>query len=118
MTKFFCNFYIGLTSVKSIQVPSHIQQKLDDAKTPEEVEDIIGSHEPELAGLLEPFSPAASEFLVCDSAAELMADVLQAKGIKCRVVCGVSDYGDSHSYVVADGGRYDPTCQGFGDKCS
>lgn len=108
----FCVNFHGLTWVKSLAIPLYINRKLNQAKTPEEIEQIIGEHEPELAQLLNPLD----EFLVCDSAAELMADVLQAKGIKCRVVCGISDYGDSHSYVVVDGARYDPTCQGFGDK--
>lgn len=108
---FAVNFH-GLTRSKSIEVPNWINERLHAAKTPEEIEEIIGECEPDLAHLFD----ADSDFLVCDSAAELMFDVLMSKGIKCRIECGVNDYGDSHSYVVvADGKRYDPTHQGYGD---
>jgi len=108
--QFSVNFY-GLTWSKSIDVPKHINEDLNEATTPEEVENIISKYESALARLFDP----ESDFLVCDSAAELMADVLHSKKIVCQVVCGINDYGDSHSYVTAMGKNYDPTHQGYGN---
>lgn len=68
--------------------------------------------EAELAALLNHFD----EFLVCDSATELMADVLRSKKNDFRVVCGINDIGESHSYIQIGQDRYDPTHQGFGDE--
>lgn len=106
---FVVRFY-GLLSCKSYPVPGHINLKLLAATTPQEIEQIISDHESELAGLHHP----GDEFLVCDTAAELMADVLRVKGISYKVICGVNDEGNAHSYVEVDGVFYDPTHQGLG----
>lgn len=99
----------GLTVSKALPVPNHIQNKLVLATTAKEIEAIIFEHETELAEMFD------QELLVCDSAAELMADVLKSKGIEHKIICGFNDVGDSHSYIKVDGQYYDPTEQGFGD---
>lgn len=106
---FFIRFY-GTTKSRGIQVPTHINQLLVQAETPEEIERIICEHETELAQL----NNRCDEFLVSDSAAELMADVLRSKGIGYQVICGINDEGNSHSYVQVGNTNYDPTHQGFG----
>ncbi|MEQ8753255.1 MAG: hypothetical protein RID09_07020 [Coleofasciculus sp. G1-WW12-02] len=111
-TQFEVRFY-GLTWVTACFVPTHINKLLLLAKTPEEVEKISCNSEAELAALLNP----GDEFLVCDTACELMADVLSAKKVDFSVVCGINDIGDAHSYIQIGQNRYDPTHQGFGDEC-
>lgn len=108
------NFVIciyGLTTSKALPVPNHIQDKLVLATTAKEVETVISEHESELAQLFNEYD----EFLVCDSAAELMGDVLKSKDIEYKIICGINDVGDSHSYIEVDGQYYDPTKQGFGE---
>lgn len=105
---FFVRFY-GFATSRGVQVPQHINKLLLDAQTPEEIERIISEHETELAQL------NSDEFLVCDSAAELMADVLRQKGIGYQIICGINDEGSSHAYVRVGGRNYDPTHQGFGE---
>lgn len=108
--QFVVSFY-GLSTRRAIPVPQLICGELEAAETPKEIEAIICEHEAELAALQNP----CDDFLVCDSAAELMADVLRSKGIVYQIICGVNDEGDSHSYVRVEGCNYDPTHQGFGD---
>lgn len=108
--QFHVNFY-GTVSQETFLVPQCINAKLLLAKTPEEIEHIISKHESELAALLNP----VDEYLVCDTAAELMAEVLSSKGFSFRIVCGVNDNGDSHSYVQVGDKKYNPTHQGFGN---
>lgn len=111
MANYFTILFHGFSKTYSFSVPAHINVKLEEASTPEEIESIISDHEAELANLLYP----CDDFLVCDTAAELMADVLHSKGIEHQIICGISDAGDSHSYVRVGGKNYDPTHQGFGD---
>jgi hypothetical protein len=92
----------------TVPVPLYINRELNSAQTPKEVEQVISDHEAHLADLLQ------SEFLVCDTATELMADVLRSKGLAYQIICGVNDRGESHSYIKVGDERYDPTHQGFG----
>lgn len=99
----------GLTKTRSYPVPSHLNQLLEMAQTPEQIEMLLSEYEAELAQL----DNECDDFLTCDSAAELMADVLSSKQIICQIICGKNDEGDSHSYVQVGEKKYDPT-QGFG----
>ncbi|MBD2005626.1 MULTISPECIES: hypothetical protein [Cyanophyceae] len=110
MTDFVARFY-GFTTATSYAVPAHINAALIATTNPAEIEQIISDYEAELAQLHNP----ANEFLVCDTAAELMADVLRSKGIPYKIICGKNDEGDSHSYIEVRGVFYDPTHQGFGE---
>lgn len=109
---FKVNFY-GLSSCLSLDVPEAIEAKLKAAHTPLEIEAVIADHESDLAAVLR----EDEEFLVCDTAADLMAQVLSYHGIEYKVICGVNDAEDSHSYVEVGGVNYDPTHQGFGTLC-
>lgn len=106
----FCISFYGTTSTRSYPIPEHLSQLLELADTPEQVEKLISEYETELAQL----DNECNEFLACDSAAELMADVLRSKGIGYQIICGTNDEGDSHSYVRVGKKNYDPTYQGFG----
>ncbi|MFP5270310.1 hypothetical protein [Coleofasciculus sp.] len=109
--QFEVRFY-GLTWQEARSIPRHINDQLIKAKKPEEIERIISEFEAELAALLNP----CDDFLICDSATELMADVLRSKEFEFSVVCGINDIGDSHSYIQIGQDRYDPTHQKFGDE--
>ena len=111
--QFFVRFY-GTEWCQTRKVPFHVNQKLNQAKTPGEIENIISKHEAELAATLT--GEPDDVFLVCDSAAELMSDVLKFLRIQHDVVVGINDAGDSHSYICVGGDRYDPTHQGYGDE--
>lgn len=108
----YCVRFHTISSARSYPVPLHLNQLLEMAETPEQVEMLISEYETELAQL----DNECNEFLVCDSAAELMADVLRSKGIGYQIICGVNDEGDSHSYVRVGEKNYDPTYQGFGGE--
>lgn len=108
----FCVRFHGTSSVRSYLVPQHLNQLLELADTPEQVEFLISEYECQLAQLDNP----CDEFLVCDTATELMADVLRSKGIGYQIICGVNDEGDSHSYIQIGEKKYDPTYQGFGGE--
>lgn len=108
----YCIRFYALSSVRSYPVPTHLNQLLEQAETPEQIEMLISENESQLAQL----DNECNDFLVCDSAAELMADVLRSKGIGYQLVCGVNDEGDSHSYIQVRGKNYDPTYQGFGGE--
>jgi hypothetical protein len=110
MTNFVIGFY-GFPNCRHIPVPRHIEAELIAAESPQDIERIISEHETELAQLHHP----DNEFLVCDTAAELMADVLRSKGIAYQIICGVNDEGNAHSYIKVGDKFYDPTHQGFGD---
>lgn len=105
-------FGLAFASTRSFPIPTHIDAELIAAESPIEIERIICEHEAELAQL----GHECDEFLVCDTAAELMADVLRSKGISYQIICGVNDEGNSHSYVRVGDRNYDPTHQGFGDN--
>lgn len=108
---FEVRFY-GTTCVRSYPVSEHFNQLLELANTPEQIEMLISEYESQLAQL----DHETNEFLICDTAAELMADVLRSKGIECQVICGINDEGQSHSYVRVGEKNYDPTYQGFGEN--
>lgn len=103
-------FRIRLTSYTNRLVPTEINSELNQAKTSEEIEAVISRHEADLTACFSPLE----EYLTCDTAVELMADVLNSKGIEYKVVCGVNDNGDSHSYIQVGDKFFDPTHQGFG----
>lgn len=111
MKQFVVQFF-GFNSATPFPVPPHVNAELEAAETPEEIERIISEHEEELAQLRH----ECDEFLVCDSAAELMADVLRSKGIAYQIICGINDEGNSHSYARVGNKNYDPTHQGFGEE--
>lgn len=102
--------FYGLDWEVTIPLPPEIELELAQADSPEAVEVVIRDRELQLAQLFDP----GQTFLCCDSATELMADVLRSKQIPCEVVCGVNDWGDAHSYVQVAEKKYDPTGQGFG----
>lgn len=108
----FCIRFYGLNGVRSYAVPAHLNQLLELADTPEQIEFLISEYEAQLAQL----DNECNDFLVCDSATELMVDVLRSKGIGYQIICGVNDEGDSHSYVRVGDRNYDPTYQGFGGE--
>lgn len=111
MNNFVVQFF-GCASTHSFPVPPHVNAELEAAETPEEIERIICEHEESLAQLRH----ECDEFLVCDTAAELMSDVLDAKNIPHKIICGINDEGNSHSYVRVGDRNYDPTHQGFGEE--
>lgn len=102
MHDFVVRFY-GLLTCKSYPVPAHINSELVSATSPHEINRIISEYEVELARLHNP----NNDFLVCDTATELMADVLRLKGIGYKIICGVNDEGDARSHVEVDGIHYD-----------
>lgn len=75
--------------------------------------DSIARHEADIANAT--IGPSHEGYLFCDHAAELMHQLLSRRGIAHDLVTGKSDAGDSHSFVMVNGHRYDPTAQGFGD---
>jgi hypothetical protein len=115
--QFKVNFY-GFARKDAINIPPHINDALIQAETPKEVERTISEFETELAALFNP----CDEFLTCDSAVELMANVLNFKGFLFIVVCGINDFGESHAYIQMGDRldpteeKLDPTYQGFGDN--
>ena len=108
---FTLNFY-GLSSCLSLDVPEPIQAKLKAAQTPKQIEAVIADHEAELAAVLR----EDDDCLICDTVAELMSQVLSYHGIEHKVICGINDAGNSHSYIQVGEANYDPTHQGFGEN--
>lgn len=104
----FCVRFYGTNGPRSYPVPAHLNELLEQAKTPEILEMLLSEYETDLARL----DNDCDEFLVSDSAVELMADVLRSKGIGYQIICGTNDEGNSHSYIQVGGKKYDPTYQG------
>jgi hypothetical protein len=90
-------------------IPGHIAKKLRGAKSPQEMSDLIGAHEGEIAGHI-----GRGEFLFCDDAAELLSDTLRHHRIPHEAVVGETPKGESHQWIrLHDGTDLDPTKQGI-----
>ena len=90
-------------------VPDHINKKLNEANTPEEIMKVIRKYEKDLADYLDEKrgEPHDSEgFLGKDSGPELMQDVLRAKGVAYEGVVGTI-IDDIWQWVRIDGRNYD-----------
>lgn len=91
-------------------VPDHINKKLNEAKTPEQIMKIVRKHEKDLADFVDEKrgEPHHSDgYLGKDSGPDLIQDVLRAKGIAYEGVVGTIK-GDTWQWVRINGRNYDP----------
>lgn len=104
---------------RRIGLPPAVTARLVLAASAREVCQVVREEEATLALLCPALQrlggPGPSPYLWCDQAADLVSDLLRAKGLAHETVVGDCDEGSSHAWVRANGENLDPTDQGFGD---
>lgn len=111
-------YHIG--SDTSRAVPVDIIGILQRAKTPKEIEKLIQEHGDQLCKALRSGfisinreSGVKTSFFNCETAADLMEQVLDARHIDHTEVEGFNDNDEPHVGVEVAGKVYDPSGQGF-----